>query len=196
MKMPSINIKNFKIPKIKVYGIDVIKNFLFFFFYIILTLFIIATILAPSVKLFKKTKNYYFQIKENFETTQKEYQQLFSQLQSLKEKNKKIINNLQNHFNINDFKLFAKKYMQIISIQKQKTLPYKEKFITTSYLITAKIKSPEDFYKFIDALKNYKNLIRVYFPFDFVKEKNEIKLTFKIEVYNLKNRLKAEEKAH
>lgn len=186
--MPSINIKNLKIPKIKVYGIDVIKNFLFFFFYIILILFIIAAILAPSVKLFKKTKNYYFKIKENFEITQKEYQQLFSQLQKLKENNKKIINNLQNHFDINDFKLFSKKYMQIISIQKQKTYPYKEKFIATSYLITAKIKSPEDFYKFINAIKNYKNLIRVYFPFNFVKDKNEIKLTFKIDVYNIKNK--------
>ena len=44
MKMPTINIKKFKIPKVRIYGIDVIKNFLFFFFYIIITILIIATI--------------------------------------------------------------------------------------------------------------------------------------------------------
>ena len=196
MKMPTINLKKLKLPKIKVYGIDVIKNFLFFFFYIILILVIIATILAPSVKLFKKTKKEYFLAKNQFETIQKQYQKISQELNSLKDKNQKIINALTRKFDINNFKLFAKEYMKIKSIKKLKTEPYKEKFIKTSYLIEANIKSPKDFYDFIDASKNYKNLIRIYFPFNFVKNDKDINLTFKIDVYNLKNKLNAEEKAH
>ncbi len=196
MKMPTINIKKFKLPKVKVYGIDVIKNFLFFFFYVILTLIIIATILAPSVKLFKRTKKEYFIAKNQFEIVQKQYQKTAEELNSLKNKNQKIINALTRKFDINNFKIFAKEYINIKSIKKLKTSPYKEKFVKSSYLIEANIKSPKDFYDFIDASKNYKNLIRVYFPFNFVKENKDINLTFKIDVYNLKNKLKADEKAH
>ena len=196
MKMPTINIKKFKLPKVKVYGIDVIKNFLFFFFYVILTLIIIATILAPSVKLFKRTKKEYFIAKNQFEIVQKQYQKTAEELNSLKNKNQKIINALTRKFDINNFKIFAKEYINIKSIKKLKTSPYKEKFVKSSYLIEANIKSPKDFYDFIDASKNYKNLIRVYFPFNFVKENKDINLTFKIDVYHLKNKLKADEKAH
>lgn len=196
MKMPTINIKKFKLPKVKVYGIDVIKNFLFFFFYVILTLIIIATILAPSVKLFKRTKKEYFIAKNQFEIVQKQYQKTAEELNSLKNKNQKIINALTRKFDINNFKIFAKEYINIKSIKKLKTSPYKEKFVKSSYLIEANIKSPKDFYDFIDASKNYKNLIRVYFPFNFVKENKEINLTFKIEVYKFKNKLNADEKAH
>ena len=74
MKMPTIK---FKLPKIKIYGIDVIKNFLFFFFYIILSIAIIVFILAPSVKIFKKTKQQYFQTKTQFELIQQQYRYPF-----------------------------------------------------------------------------------------------------------------------
>lgn len=193
MKLPTIK---FKIPKIKIYGIDVVKNSLFFFFYIILSLLIIAFILAPSVKLFKKAKAQYFQAQSQFDKTKEEYQTLLKEVEKLKTTNKRIINALNREFNPDNFKLFARDFMQIHSIKKEKTSPYKDKFIYTTYLISATIKSPKNFYDFIDAAKNYKNIIRVYFPFNFVKNKNDINLTFRIDVYNLKKRLYAQEKAH
>jgi len=196
MKMPTIKLPKIKIPKIKVYGIDVIKNASFFIIYIILILFIISTITAPSVKTFKKTKKEYFITKTQLEMIKSEYNEILQNLDSLTNANKKTLNALKREFNPKNFKLFAKKYMSINSLKKGKTSSYKEKFIKTSYLIKASIKSPKNFYDFIDASKNYKNLIKVYFPFDFIKNKNDINLTFKIEVYNLKNKLKAEEKAH
>ena len=193
MKMPSIK---FKIPKIKIYGIDVIKNALFFAFYILMTLFIIAFIIAPSVRIFKNTKNNYYLTQQEFEKTTQKYQQLLDELTKLQNENQKILNSFKRDFNPDNFKLFAKNYMNILKIKKEKTIPYKDKFLKTSYMITAFIKSPKNFYDFIDNLKNYKNVIRVYFPIDFEKVNNEINLTFKIEVYKLKLATKAEEKAH
>ena len=188
MKMPTIKLK-FKIPKIKVYGIDVIKNFLFFAFYIILTIIIIATILAPSVKTFKQAKQEYFQTKNQLDLTTEQYQQLLKEVEKLRNKNLKILNALKRPFNTKNFKLFASKYMKINSIKKENTKPYQNKFIKTTYLISSTIKSPKNFYDFIDASKNYKNVIRVYFPFNFVKNKNDINLTFRIDVYNIKKDL-------
>ena len=193
MKMPSIK---FKLPKLKIYGIDVIKNALFFAFYILMTIFIVAFIIAPSVKTFKNSKSKYFLSKQEFEKTTQQYQILLKELTKLKNKNLKILNAFKRDFDENNFKLFAKNYMQVLKIKKLKTSPYKDKFIKTSYMVTAIIKSPKNFYDFIDNLQNYKNVIRVYFPIDFEKVNKEINLTFKIEVYKLRLATKAEEKAH
>jgi len=195
MKLPSIKFK-FKLPKVKVYGIDVIKNALFFTFYIFLTLFIIAFIIAPSVRTFKNTKNDYFSSQEEFDKTKQHYQNLIEKLTKLQNRNQKLLSAFKRDFNPDNFKLFAKNYMQILTIKKIKTTPYKNKFIKTSYMVTAKIKSPKNFYDFIDNLKNYKNVIRVYFPIDFEKANKEINLTFKIESYKFTDTIKAEEKAH
>jgi len=180
MKIPKIS---FKTPKIKVYGIDVIKNALFFTVYIIFTLFIIAFIIAPSIKLFKKTKDNYFLTKSQFDATKQHYKKVLKTIEILKNKNKTILEKLKRNFDENNFKLFAKNYMDILSIKKLKPTPYNKYFIKEPFLITAKIKSPKNFYDFTDDIKNYKNLIRVYFPIDFEKEKEDIKLTFKIEIY-------------
>ncbi len=192
MKLPSIKIK---LPKLKIYGIDVIKNALFFAFYISMTLFIIAFIIAPSVKIFKNAKNSYFLSKQEFDNTKQNYRHILEQLTKLQNQNQQILNAFKRNFNENNFKLFAKDYMNIIKITKQKTIPYKNQFAKTSYIITAQIKSPKNFYDFINNIKNYKNIIRVYFPIDFEKSNKEINLTFKIETYRLLT-AKAEEKAH
>jgi len=183
--IPKINIKTVKIPKIKVYGIDVIKNFLFFTLFIILTLLSIALIIAPSIKIFKQNQNKYYNNKTDFENTQKQYNQKSAKLKKLKQQNRKIILALKRDFDQKNFILFSSKYMNIKNIKELNSSIYKKDFIRTSYLIKAVIQTPQNFYDFIDALKNYKYIIRAYFPVDFEK-KNNIMLTFKIEQYKVR----------
>jgi len=184
MKMPKIS---FKIPKIKIYGIDVIKNFLFFTLFIVLTLLSIAVAIAPSIRHFKATKDKYFQKKYDFEITTKEYKNNLLELKHLKNKNRKVLNILKRDFDKNNFKMFASKYMDIKSIKEINSSIYKNDFIKTTYIVTSTIKSPKNFYDLIDALKNYKLLLRIYFPINFVKNQEDINLTLKIEHYKLKD---------
>jgi len=189
---------NIKIPKIKIYGIDVIKNFLFFTLYIFITLLAIAIFIAPSIKHFKKNQNEYYKIKAEYTSVKNQYNLTLNSLNKLKKQNAKIINAFRRDFDEKNFKLFAEKFMKIKTIKKDKTKPYKNDFLKTTYYVKATINSPKNFYDFIDALKNYKYIIRVYFPIDFTKKNKNIELTLKIEHYRLKNKnaLKAEEKAH
>ncbi len=191
-------IKKIKIPRVYIYGIDVIKNFLFFTLYIIITLITIAFIIAPSIKTFKKNQALYFETKQNYLYIKTQYNQTLKELNELKKQNTHILTAFRREFDIQNFKKFASSFMQIEKIKKDKTSVYKQNFIKTIYYINANIKSPQDFYNFADALKKYKYVIRVYFPIDFEKNKNSIELKLKIEHYRLKNlnALKAEEKAH
>ena len=184
MKKPNIkfNLKNIKIPQVKIYGIDVIKNFLFFTLFIVLTLLAIGLIIAPSIKIFKQNQNEYYTTKTSFENTKNRYLQKSTELKKLKKQNRKIILAFKRDFNQKNFILFASKYMDIKNIKEINSSIYKKDFIRTSYLIKAVIQTPQNFYDFIDALKNYKYIIRAYFPVDFEK-KNKIILTFKIEQY-------------
>jgi hypothetical protein len=175
-----------KMPKVTIYGIDVVKNFLFFTLYIVITLLAIAFIIAPSIRTFKKYQTSYYKIKSIYVSTNNEYESTLLSLQKLQKENAHVINALKRDFDPENFKLFASKYMKIVSIDENSTQPYKEDFQKTVYFVKAIINSPEDFYKFIDALKNYKYILKVYFPIDFTKIKKGISLTLKIEYYRLK----------
>jgi hypothetical protein len=78
--------------------------------------------------------------------------------------------------------------MSISSIKEINSTVYKKDFLKTTYILKAKIKSPKNFYDLIDNLKNYKALLRIYFPIDFVKNKENIDLTLKLEHYKLKKK--------
>jgi hypothetical protein len=186
MKLPKINL-SFKIPKIKIYGIDVIKNFLFFTLFIFLTLLSIGLIIAPSIRFFKKNQNEFYKIKSEFDTLKEHYLQKNEELKKLKKENSKIIAALKRDFDKNNFKIFASKFMNITNIKEINSSVYKNNFIKTSYMVDAIIKSPKNFYDFIDALKNYKYVIKAYFPVNFEKKEESIALSFKIDHYKVKN---------
>jgi hypothetical protein len=189
MKLPKINF-SLKIPKIKIYGIDVIKNFLFFTFFIFLTLFSIALIIAPSIRVFKKNQTEYYKIKSEFDTLKEHYLIKKEELKKLQKENQKIISALNRNFNKNNFKNFASKFMNVTNIKELNSSIYKNDFIKTSYMVDAIIKSPKNFYDFIDALKNYKYVLRAYFPVNFEKKDENIALSFKIEHYKINEKRK------
>jgi hypothetical protein len=191
MKLPNINF-SFKLPKIKIYGIDIIKNFLFFTLFIILTLFSIGLIIAPAIRTFKKNQNEYYKIKSEFETLKNIYLEKNKELKKLQKENKKIIMALNRNFNKNNFINFASQFMNITNIKEINSSIYKNDFIKTSYMIDAIIKSPKNFYDFIDALKNYKYVIRAYFPVNFEKKEESIALSFQIEHYKINEKIKNE----
>jgi hypothetical protein len=193
MKLPKLSF-SFKIPKIKIYGIDIIKNLLFFTFFIILTLFSIGLIIAPSIKIFKKYQTKYYKTKSDFDFLKKHYLEENRKLNKLKNTNSKIISLLNKDFNEKNFKNFASKFMYIMNIKEINQSNYKNNFIKTSYMIKAVIKSPKNFYDFINALKNYKYLIRAYFPVNFEKKEESISLEFKIEHYKINKKVRQNEK--
>jgi uncharacterized membrane protein YhiD involved in acid resistance len=187
--MKKIKLPQIKIPKVYIFGIDIIKNFLFFTLYIIITLLAIAFLIAPAVKTFKKDQKAYFQTKNEYNQVLQTYNQNLDELNKLKKKNSKILNALKRDFNINNFKAFASQYMNVKEIKEVNQTTYKKDFIKTTYIATTSIKSPKNFYDFIDALKKYKYVLRVYFPINFQKDsKSEnISLTLKIEHFKLKH---------
>jgi hypothetical protein len=175
---------NFKLPEIKIYGIDVIKNFLLFILFLILTLISLYLFIAPSIKNFKETKNNYYKIKTKFKKTKQTYQHNIKTLKYLQIENKNITNAFNKDFNIKHFKFFSKNYINLASI-KEINKTKKDCFIQTNYEIQAFIHDPKEFYNFIKASQNYESIIKISMPILFEKKGKKIFIKFQIKHYKL-----------
>jgi len=181
-----MKIKLPKIPKITMFGIDIIKNMLFFTLFIFLFLFLLGVIVAPSIKKFKSIKTEYYQTKIDLDKSENNLNSITDEYQKLFKENRKIIFGLKREFDKKNFQLFAKPYMNIIKIDDKNISLYQNKFIKKTYIVTAKLKTPNNFYKFVDASKNYKNILKIYFPIVFKAKNGELNLLFKLEHFKIK----------
>ena len=175
-----------KIPKVELFGIDIIKNMMFFTLFVFIFLLLLAISVAPSIKKFKKEKVIYYNTKVKLDETQNDLDKILAKYQKLSKKNRRLILAMQREFDKTNFKNFASKYMTINNIQDKNISVYQKEFIKKTYLVSATIKTPINFYKFVDATKNYKNILKIYFPIVFKAKNGDIKLLFKLEHFKVK----------
>jgi len=174
MKLP-------KIPKVEMFGIDIVKNFLLFVLFFVIFITLLVILVAPTIKKFKEIKAQYYKTKIELQKTEDKLNKNTAQYRQLYKNNKKIILAYKTDFNKAQFIDFAKKYMKIIKIKKIDETIYKNNFIKTSYLVTAILNSPTGFYKLVENLKYYNLVLKVYFPIVFKAKNNKIKIIYKIE---------------
>ena len=175
-----------KIPKVELFGIDIIKNMLFFTLFVFIFLLLLAISVAPSIKKFKKDKVIYYNTKMKLNESQNDLDKITNKYKKLYKQNRKVIFALKREFDKNNFKMFASKYMKIDSIQDKNISVYQKDFIKKTYLVSATLKTPVNFYKFVDASQNYKNVLKIYFPIVFKAKNGDIKLIFKLEHFKAK----------
>jgi len=175
-----------KIPKVEMFGIDIIKNMLFFTLFVVIFLFLLAVIVAPSIKKFKETKKEYFITKMKYDNSEEKLEIKTQKYQKLYKENKRVVFALKREFDKNNFKMFSDKYMKVVSIKDKNISVYNKEFIKKTYIITATLSTPVNFYKFVDASKNYKNIIKVYFPIVFKAKNGELNLLYKLEHFKVK----------
>jgi len=180
-----MKLKITKIPRIEIFGIDIIKNFSLFTLFIFIFLLLLATLVAPSIKKFKKEKKNYYITRINYDNSEKELSQILSKYKINSKINRKIILSLKRNFNTLNFKNFANKYMKIQNIKETNSSVYKKYFIKKTYIVTANLNSPKNFYQFVKASKNYKNLIKIYFPIIFKSSNKNILLLYKLETFKV-----------
>jgi hypothetical protein len=172
-----------KLPKVEMFGIDIVKNFLLFFLFFTIFMLLLIFLIAPTIKKFKNTKKEYYLTKIKAEKIQNKLDKLTIQYKELYKKNHKIILAFKMDFNKESFKIFSSKYMKIINIQDKNSSIYEKKFMKKSYIVSATLNSPASFYKFINDIHNTNNVLKVYYPVVFKAKNGDIKLLYKIESF-------------
>ena len=175
-----LKIKIPKIPKIILFGIDVIKNLMFFILFIVFSLILLATMAAPAIKYFKKEKAIYMVDKQKNMELSDEKDSLTKKYVRLKTQNQRTILSFNREFDKESFKHFTSKYITNIKISDKNISIYKKEFIKKSYEVEGYITTPTQFYKFVQGVNDYKNILEVKLPLEIKSNNSLIKVKFQI----------------
>jgi hypothetical protein len=175
-----------KLPTVMFMGIDIIKNFLFFTLFIVLSLIFLAVMAAPAIKFFKSKKYESVKLEKTYLQKEEQYNKILKEHNLIKNSEAKILLSFNREFNKESFMNFSKKYMTIESIKNIDITTYKKEFTKKSYEVIATINSPKDIYQFLTELDKYKNILQIKLPINMQTKEKKIEVHFILEHYKVK----------
>lgn len=124
--------------------------------------------------------------KQNLELRQLENYglEVEQKLQKLVSDNRRIITAFNTKFDANRFEKQYKTHFTSLTLQRQAKLEDEQGFSVYEVNTTSKINSPQSFYNFLEAVNKSDWIIGINFPINFQREKELIKSSFSIKVYN------------
>ncbi len=166
--------------------LDPVKMLLFFLAFVAISLFIIFIFIVPSVKEYKSVKMDYKRQEMSTNHTQQDLNSKQKRLKSVLQKNEHTINALSNQFDKDKFLLHVKKFFKKASLSKSSAKLDNQNYNIYELNVTSMLDSPSSFYKFLDSLSSYENIIKADFPITMKANGRVIDSTFNIKVYNEK----------
>ncbi len=169
-------------------SVNILKLLTFLFVFIFTVFFIIFIFIVPDIKELKIAKIDNNRAYNNFSYTDNSLKLKIKELKNLKYKNLKIIRAFNSSFNGQDFIKFSKKYFSNIKLVKDKNKKYRQNFTEYYFNAISEISNPVIFYKFLNGLNHYDNIIQADFPIQMQATGEDINTTFKLRVYTLKGK--------
>lgn len=134
----------------------------------VILLFILLSVLVlfgffvftPKIKTYRALNIELEQRTADLETAEKTFDKQYKILQTLQEKEKNIDRALQKHFNVDQFETYLQQYFLSVTLSKIATTEdglYQTELID----VQAKIASPVEYYRFIDALNQFEWVVAV-----------------------------------
>ncbi len=139
--------------------------------------------LIPMGKEYRKNRVELKKEKVDLRRYEEFYSQTLQIYNNTKSKNRHIIEAFENKFDPQKFKAYYGKYFISLTLSPSKEFKRNEWYEVYEVNTTSKIKSPTNFYDFLEAINKSDWIIGVTFPIDFVREGELIHSSFKMQVY-------------
>ena len=161
-----------------------VKFLIFILVFLIIVLLLLIIFVIPGIKSYKSNSSELKLLEKKSIRLKSKEELLKKELDSFKIENEKILKRLESEFNIDDFVNFSQKYLKDVNVT---LLPKSNNSKFQEYNISATTtqKSPKSFYKFLDSLQEYTNVIKITFPIKMVSKTDHIALNFHIIVGRL-----------
>lgn len=163
--------------------IDWSKNIILFIAYIMTILFSLAFYLMPIIQDhkiqnldYKRTKSLDSAINQNANTLQQNIDTMLKQ-------NINTYQNIRNEINIKDLEEYTKKYINNAVISDNGIKDSANSIKIQNISIQGYTKHTKEIIDFISNLKSFNHSIRVAFPINIMKQKDNLKADFSINVY-------------
>ena len=164
---------------------DIAKLLFYLLVFIIVSLSMVLFVIVPNVKEYRTSKNIYekaFIYKSEVEKILKKREIV---LKDLKSKNMHTSNSFEHKFSSENFITHASKFFTQVALIEINKKAHNKEFIEYELMVSSKLKSPTNFYVFLEGLNRYENIIQADFPIQMEANKNTIDSTFTLKVYNI-----------
>lgn len=156
-------------------------------FYLLVLFLLIFLLVIPAVKSYKGVNRKFAEEKASYLAARNEHDTIFDRLKTLQSEKRKIIEAFENPWNEKAFLSKAKRYFKKVDLTPVESNATDKYFRTYEFSVMTKMKSPENFYNFIDAFPSIPFVIQADFPIAFrAHGGEEIEGIFHIRVYEEK----------
>lgn len=167
--------------------IDIVKLLLFLLIFVIISMVLIFALIVPDIKTYKQAKAEH---RSQFMTTSR-VENILSEkekeLKQLSSDNRKILNAFTNTFDENRFIKYTTQFFDDVTLArvKKEEVPQEGGFVMYELNVTSSLKSPNNFYEFLEGLNRYESIVKADFPIEMKTEEGKIRSHFNIKVYEL-----------
>ncbi|MDX1810071.1 MAG: hypothetical protein R3331_11080 [Sulfurospirillaceae bacterium] len=165
--------------------INYVKMLIFFAVFILITIVLLFSLIVPNVKQYRSARSEYNRASAYKAKVDSVLASREKELKNLKTKNKKIFDSFKHDFSKKEFVSFANQFFSHVSLKETQQSDYKKEFKVYELNVTSSLKTPVNFYKFLDGLNRYKNIVQADFPIELRATGDFIRSSFKIKVYKL-----------
>ena len=165
--------------------IDVVKLLAYLLIFMIVALFMMLFVIVPNVKEYRASKVAYkkaFIHKMRVESILDDRNVEFSNLNS---ENRRAITSFMHKFSIDNFIKYAGKFFTKVSLVEVNKKAHKKEFVEYELKVSTSLKSPTNFYTFLEGLNRYENIIQADFPIHMEANGTKISSAFTIKVYDI-----------
>lgn len=167
--------------------IRLIRVLLWILFYLITLFLFIFLLVIPAVKRYKEIHGELLSQKATYRTVKQEYDRVSEKLEKLRHDHKKVIEAFESRWDEKRFEALAKRYFSTVSVIPVDTNDSDPHFKIYEVDARVQMSSPQNFYRFIDALPTLPNVIQADFPIAFRSVGGDtIDGIFRIKVYEEK----------
>ncbi|MGG7048253.1 MULTISPECIES: hypothetical protein [unclassified Campylobacter] len=166
--------------------IDLVKLLLFILAFIIICFIMIFGFIIPNIKEYRKLTQQNSSVMSAYSKVKRIHDEKSKELEGLKEENVFIIKSYDTMFDQTKFIQFASKFFDNVKLTPIPDASSAHEFFLYELSVVTSIKTPQKFYDFLEALKQYESIIKAEFPIQMKGEGEKILTTFNIKVYGQK----------
>ena len=154
--------------------IRLIRLLIWVLLYLVVIFLLIFALVVPLVKSYRHTKTIYIQEKRSFRQLTENHDKVFENLKNLQAKNRKVIEAFENRWDRNAFEKMAGRYFDTFSLtagEGNVSIPH---FVIYKFRARTTMKTPQNFYRFIDELGAMPYVVLIDFPIAFESRRGDV----------------------
>jgi uncharacterized protein YpmS len=177
-------------------NVDLVKILMYVLLFLLTVFAIIFFVLIPSVREYKQSKKTFAMEKRDYITTRDALNEEKTHLNNVNHENKKIIDAFARQYQKEELLAFLQQFFETVSVEEVEpdalddSVPKEhaasgELFETKEFTVAVYMSTPVKFQEFMQALNDYKQIVKVEFPIKFEKEGVNLSSLFRLKIIQL-----------